>query len=87
MSGVPSSRSKLLYSRKVRAAAKTSGVMILLQQALELGIGQVDAVEGLELLAEVLFQRGAVADVGTVGVFEVFKFRNQLSLDVTLCRH
>jgi hypothetical protein len=37
---------------------------MLVEQALEFAVGQVDAVERLELLAEVGFQRGAVADVG-----------------------
>ena len=42
----------------------------LVEQAGELAVGEVDAVEGLELLAEVLLQRGAVADVRAVFVFE-----------------
>ena len=51
----------------------------LVEQALELAVGEVDAVERLELLAEVLLQRGAVADVGAVGVFEIAQvFRSVL---------
>ena len=43
----------------------------LVEQALELAVGERDAVERLELLAEVLLQRGAVADVRAVGVFKI----------------
>jgi hypothetical protein len=41
----------------------------------------VNAVERLEVLAEVGFQRGAVADVRAVGVFEVAQFLDQGLLD------
>ena len=43
----------------------------LVEQALELGVGEADAVERLELLAEVLLQRGAVADVRAIFVLKV----------------
>ncbi|SFE02466.1 hypothetical protein SAMN05428977_100513 [Nitrosomonas sp. Nm166] len=43
----------------------------LLQQPVKLAIGEVDAVQGLEMLAEVLLQRGAVTNVLAVVVFEV----------------
>ena len=46
----------------------------LVEQAIELGVGQVDAVKRLELLAEVLFQRGAVADIWAVCIFKIPKF-------------
>ena len=42
-----------------------------LQQAGEFGIGEMDAVERLEVLAEVGFQRGAVANVWAVFVLEI----------------
>jgi hypothetical protein len=37
----------------------------------------MDAIQRLEVLAEVCFQRGAVADVRAVGVFELDKFLDQ----------
>ena len=58
----------------------------LVEQTLELAIGEVDAIQRLELLAEILFQRGAVTNVVTIGVFEIFKFCNQISFDEALCR-
>jgi hypothetical protein len=39
------------------------------EQAGELGIGKVDAVQRLEFFAEVFFQCGAVGDIGPVFVF------------------
>ena len=47
------------------------------QQAGELAIGEVNAVQGLELLAEVALQGSAVSDVGAVFVFEVLKFADE----------
>lgn len=41
-----------------------------LQQAGEFAISQMNAVERLEVLAKVVLQRGAVADIRTVGVLE-----------------
>jgi hypothetical protein len=48
-----------------------------IEQAGEFAVGEMDAVERLEVLAEVGFQRGAVADVLTVGVFEIAQFFDQ----------
>jgi hypothetical protein len=48
-----------------------------IEQSCELGVGQADAVQGLELLAEVLLQRGAVADVPAILVFEVLECANE----------
>lgn len=45
-------------------------------------IGQADAVERLELLAEVGFEGSAVADVGAVGVLEVAELLDQGRFDV-----
>jgi len=45
-----------------------------IQQAGEFGVGEMNAIERLEVLAEVDFQRGAVADVRTVSVFEIAQF-------------
>ena len=39
------------------------------QKALELAVGQVYPVEGLELFAEVRFQCGAVPNVWPIGIF------------------
>lgn len=59
----------------------------LFQQSLELGIGELDAVERFKFLAEILLQRGTVADVGTVGVLEIFELGNEISLDNALGRN
>ena len=48
------------------------------EQARELGVGERDVVEGLEFLAEVGFERGAVADVRTVFVLQAAKFFDKL---------
>ena len=50
----------------------------LVEQALELAVGQADAVECLELLAEVRFKRGAVADVRAVLVLQAAKLLDKL---------
>ncbi len=57
----------------------------LIQQAGEFGVGEMDAVQGLEILAEVVLQRGAVADVRAVGVFEIAQFFDQCLFDFLLC--
>jgi hypothetical protein len=51
------------------------------QQAVELAVGEVDAVQRLEMLAEVVLQRRTVADVRAVAVFEVTQFLDQGLLD------
>ena len=51
------------------------------QQAMELGIGQADPIQGLELLAEVELHRRAVADVGPQGVFEFVQLFDQFLFD------
>ena len=43
----------------------------LVEESLELSAGEVDAVECLELLPEVRFKLGSIADVGAVFVLEV----------------
>ena len=48
-----------------------------LQQPVKLAVGEVDAVQRLEMLAEVLLQGGAIANVRAVGVFEITQFFNQ----------
>jgi hypothetical protein len=47
------------------------------QQAGKFAIGQVHAVQGLELFAEVALQRGAVADVGAVFVLEALELADE----------
>ena len=54
------------------------------KQAGELGIGEADAVEGIEFLAEVLFQRGAIGDVLAVFVFEFLERADEAVFDAVL---
>lgn len=54
------------------------------EQAGELAIGQVDAVESLELFAEILFERGAVRDVWAVFVFETLELADEAVFDGVL---
>ena len=49
----------------------------LIEEALEFAVGELDAVEGLEVVAEVVFEGGAVADVRAIDVLEVAEFRDQ----------
>jgi len=56
----------------------------LVEQTLEFGVAQLDAVEGLEFLPEVPFEPCAIADVGTQCVLEPFEFAKELGLDVLL---
>ena len=84
LSGVPSSRANVLRSRSVCDAVKTSGRDDLRQQAVELVVGEGDAVESLELLAEVALEGGAVADVVAVGVFEVTQSPDELLFKLAL---
>ena len=48
-----------------------------IQQTGEFAVSEMNAVERLKVLAEVTFQRGTVADVRAVGVFEIAQFLNQ----------
>ena len=52
------------------------------EQALEFAVGELDAVKRLELLAEIGFQRGAVANVRPIGVFEVAQLGDKIKLDL-----
>ena len=52
------------------------------QQAGKFAIGQVHAVQGLELLAEVALQGGAVADVGAVFVLEALELADESVFDL-----
>ena len=54
----------------------------LIQKPGELRFGELDPVEGLELRAEVLFQRRAIADVVAVLVFQVLKPADEAVFDV-----
>ena len=56
----------------------------VVEQAGELGVGEADAVQCLELLAEVGLEGAAVADVGAVGVFEVAELCDEQVLDALL---
>src|SRR5690606_33964692 len=55
---------------KALAGGEDVGGDDLVQQASKLGMGQADSVELRELLAEVLFERGAVPDIGAVFVLQ-----------------
>ena len=57
--------------RRDRAASVHVRCDDLVEEALELAIGERDAIEGFELLPEVCFKRGAIADVGAIFVLEV----------------
>ena len=84
MSGVPSSRVKRFRSRRVRAAVKTSGVMISSRRRLELGGRQGDPIEFLKLLTKILLQRTTVTDIRTKSVFETGQLLNELVLKLAL---
>jgi hypothetical protein len=56
----------------------------LVKEARELAVREVDAVEGLELFAEVLLQRRAAADVGADFVFETAQLFDESQLDILL---
>jgi hypothetical protein len=74
---------KLLRVRSVWAAVKTSGVTI--SSSSRANSSSVnDVVKLLELLAEIRFQRCAVADVLPVAVLQLLEFRDQLSFENAL---
>ena len=54
------------------------------QQPGEFAIGQMDAVEHFELLAEIALQRSPVADVGAVVVLEVLELADEAVFDLFL---
>jgi hypothetical protein len=56
----------------------------LVEEALELAVGQLDAVEGFEFLAEVRLQRCSVVDVAPVGVLQRAQPFDEFRLDVLL---
>ena len=43
----------------------------LIEESLELAVGECDTIQGFELFPEVCFKRGSIADVGAIFVFEV----------------
>ena len=60
----------------------------LVAEALELAVSEPDAVEGLELLAEVAFERGAVFDVIAIDVLQIDKPRDEGLFELALwCGH
>ena len=63
--------------------SKDIGGNDLIEQAGELAIGEVDAVEGLKFFAEILFQREAVADVIAIGVLQIHELGDEFVLDVS----
>ena len=43
----------------------------LVEESLELAVGEFDTIQGFELFPEVRFKRGSIVDVGAIFVFEV----------------
>src|ERR1700688_3881832 len=43
----------------------------LVQESLELAVGECDTVQGVELYPEVCFKRGSIADIGAIFILEV----------------
>ena len=43
----------------------------LIEESLELAVGECDTIQGFELFPEVFFKLGSIADVGAVFVLEV----------------
>ena len=56
----------------------------VVEQAFELGIAQVDAVERLEMLAEITLQGSAVANVVSVAVFQALQLANEAVFNLFL---
>ena len=60
----------------------------LFEQPGEFLVGKLDTVELLELVAEVGFKRGPIADIRTRGVLKVAKLGDQALLDLAFsCSH
>ena len=73
----------VLLAQDARGSEDVGGDQFV-EEALEFAIGKADAVEGLELLAEVVLEGGAVADVGAMGVLETAQLFDEGVLDVLL---
>ena len=43
----------------------------LIEESLELAVGELDTIQGIELFPEVCFKRCSIADVGAIYVLEV----------------
>ncbi len=77
-----------MSSTKVVLLTKPNGVFEdirrdeIVEQAGELGVGQPNAVEGLELLAEVGFKSSAIANVRPISVFEIAELSDEGVFDV-----
>ena len=77
MSGVPSSRvNASRFLQRTRGFVHV-GSHDLIEESLELAIGEFDAVQGFELFPEVRFKHCLIADVGAVFVFEVPQLRDK----------
>ncbi len=72
---------------KVFGAGENIQADDLIEQAGKLVIGESDAVERLELLAEILLQCLTVVDVGAVAVFEFFQLFDQPLFDLLFFCH
>lgn len=56
----------------------------LVEKTLEFSVSELDAVEGLEMIAEVGFEGGAVTNVLAVDVFEIYQFTDQCFFEFVL---
>lgn len=56
-------------------------------QTREFAIGEADAIEGFEVLAEVGFQSATIVDIRAEGIFKVAKFFDQGLFDLLFCCH
>jgi len=59
----------------------------LVEEALELAVGELDAIEGFEVLAEVLLEGGPIADILAIGVLEITQLADEPALDISLSNH
>jgi hypothetical protein len=43
----------------------------LVEESLELAVGECDTIQGFELFPEICFKRGSIADIGAIFILEV----------------
>lgn len=55
-----------------------------IEEAIELAVRQLDAVQRFEFFAEILFERNAVLDVRTINVLQPFELFDQFFLKLAL---
>ena len=60
----------------------------LIEESLELAVGECDTIQGLELFLEVCFKRCSIADVGSIFILEVLKLRDKRLFKIAFgCDH